>query len=117
MDTKTILFINLSIVFVLLNVFEIVSSQDIPAPDPAVVQECAKKIGDHCGDRMLVYIFIQKMSVSEECCAQLINSGRDCHNALTESLLSTKRFTNKVPQLMEKHNEVWNLCEKDRQIA
>ena len=117
MDAKTILFINLSITFLLLNFFNIASSQDTPAPDPATVQECANKIGDACGDTMLMYIFIEKTSVSKECCTKLIDNGRDCHNALTESLVATKRFTNKTPKVMENHEELWSLCEKDGQIA
>ena len=102
--------------FLLLNLFETASSHDTSPPDPSVVQECANRIGDECGDKMLMYIFIQKTSVSVECCGKLLSYGRDCHNTLTESLLATNRFNNKQPQIMERHNELWTKCEQDGQI-
>jgi len=117
MDTKTILVINLSILFVLLNSFEIVSSQDTDPIDEATLRECEQKMGDACGDMLLMHIFVQKTSVSKECCSKLINSGRNCHNILTESILRAKQFEHRRPKIMENHNEVWLKCEKDGQIA
>lgn len=105
MDTKTILVINLSILFVLLNLFEIASSQELEPIDEATLRECEQKMGDACGDKILMHVFIQKTSVSKECCSQLINNGRNCHNILTESIIRAN------------HNEVWLKCEKDGQIA
>jgi len=106
----------LSVLFLLLNLFEIASGQDTPAPDPAAVEECANKMGDICGDVMLMYIFIKKSTVSEKCCSKLISNGRDCHDTLTEALLATKRFDNKRPSIMEMHNDVWTQCEKNGHI-
>ena len=116
MDSKTILVINLSILFLFLNLFEIAWSQPI---NEAVVKECATKIGDDCGDMVLTYVLMsQKTSVTKECCTKLIQSGRTCHNILIEPILDTaKQFAMRKPQMMERQNEVWIKCEKDGHVA
>ena len=110
METKTVLIINLSILFLLLNLFQIVRS------DP--VEECATKIGNECGDTVLIYAVMHKTSVSKECCTKLIQSGRACHNMLIDAVVEAgKQFTQRKPQIMERQNEVWMKCEKQGQIA
>ena len=102
MDNKTIMVINLSILFLLLSLFETTWS----------------KIGDDCGDIVLTYALMHKTFVSKECCTKLIQSGRTCHSILIEPIVeSAKQFAKRRPQIVERQNEVWMKCEKDGQVA
>ena len=115
MDKKTIMVINLSILFLLLSLFE--TTWSAPASEDAV-RDCATKIGDDCGDIVLTYALMHKTSVSKECCSKLIQSGRTCHSILIEPIVeSAKQFAKRRPQIVERQNEVWMKCEKDGQVA
>jgi len=109
MDGKTILVVNLSILFLFLILFEIDWTQPL---NEAIVKECATKIGDDCGDMVLTYVLMS------QCCTKLIQSGRTCHNILIEPILDTaKQFAMRRPQIMKRWNEVWIKFEKDGHVA
>ena len=55
--------------------------------------------------------------LSQECCGRLLKEGRKCHDSITNSVLSEGGFSaEEKKEIEERHNEVWNLCNKNGRI-
>lgn len=117
MDSKNTLIVKLSIIFTILYTFHIASTQPVPAPTIETVIGCEHKQTNICGDIVYSYIFIERGVVSQECCSRLINAGRDCHDDLTNAVLRREEYDGqKKKEIIERQNEIWNLCKKNGQI-
>jgi len=90
-----------------------------PAAAPIVQPRpgCAGKITSACGPRVYAFVFDKSGVLSQECCGRLLNAGRKCHDSITNSVLSEGGFsTEEKKEIVERHNEVWNLCNKNGRI-
>ncbi|KAJ8434706.1 LOW QUALITY PROTEIN: hypothetical protein Cgig2_012627 [Carnegiea gigantea] len=48
---------------------------------------CAGKVTSACGPKIYEFVFDNNGILSEKCCEQLLNAGRECHDSDTNSIL------------------------------
>ncbi|KAJ8421123.1 hypothetical protein Cgig2_008609 [Carnegiea gigantea] len=91
--------------------------QPVPAPTVQPLTGCAGKVTSACGPKVYVFVFDKSGVLSEKCCELLLNAGRQCHDSETNSILSGGEFSaEEKKEIMKRHNQVWNLCEKNGHI-
>ncbi|KAJ8434726.1 hypothetical protein Cgig2_012647 [Carnegiea gigantea] len=75
------------------------------------------KVTSACGPKVYAFVFDKSGVLSEKCCELLLNAGSQCHDGETNSILSEGEFSAKEKkEIMERHNQVWNLCKKNEHI-
>ncbi|KAJ8434710.1 hypothetical protein Cgig2_012631 [Carnegiea gigantea] len=63
-------------------------------------------------------VFDNSGILSEKCCEQLLNAGRECHDSDTNSILSEGEFSKEErEEILARHSEVWNLCKRSGHIG
>ena len=120
MDAKVALFLNVSFIFAML----VAASGEAPqypsipcnvAPSPWYdLKPCQERLTTVCRDDIFNYIFQQHETVKKECCIELVKMGRWCHNHLTFATI--RNFVERVPELEERGDRVWELCERQSGI-
>ena len=75
------------------------------------LDECLKKIGEECGPVFFTRIIIgNKNVIPASCCQKLLDMGEECHNALTESVISRPEFRANATLYETRAVDVWNMC-------
>jgi len=79
---------------------------------------CASKITSACGPKIYAFVFHKPDVLSKECCGRLLNAGKKCYDSITNFVLIEEDFifTGKEMEIVERHIEVWNLCNKNGHI-
>ncbi|KAJ8421121.1 hypothetical protein Cgig2_008607 [Carnegiea gigantea] len=89
-------------------------TQPVPAPPVQPLTGCAGKVTSACGPKVYAFAFDKSGVLSEKCCKLLLNAGRQCHDGETNSILSEGEFSaEEKKEIIERHNQVWNLCKKN----
>ena len=84
---------------------------NIPIDLRHYLDECIKKIGAECGPVFFTRTFIGKKNViPASCCQKLLDMGEECHNALTESVISRPEFRANATLYETRAVDVWNMC-------
>ncbi|KAJ8430967.1 hypothetical protein Cgig2_003551 [Carnegiea gigantea] len=92
-------------------------TQPVPAPTVQPLTGCAVKVTSACGPKVYAFVFDKSGALSKKCCGQLLNAGGQCHDGDTNSILSEGEFSaEEKKEIMERHNQVWNLCKKNGHI-
>ncbi|KAJ8421218.1 hypothetical protein Cgig2_033726 [Carnegiea gigantea] len=92
-------------------------TQPVPAPTVQPLTGCAGKVTSACGPKVYPFVFDKSGVLSEKCCELLLNAGRQCHDGETNSIVSEGEFsTEEKKEIMERHNQVWNLYKKNGHI-
>ncbi|KAJ8419952.1 hypothetical protein Cgig2_027441 [Carnegiea gigantea] len=79
---------------------------------------CAGKVTSACGPKIYEFVFDNSGILSEKCCEQLLNAGRECHDSDTNSILSEGEFSKEeMEEILARHSEVWNLCKRSGHIG
>ncbi|KAJ8421222.1 hypothetical protein Cgig2_033730 [Carnegiea gigantea] len=92
-------------------------TQPVPAPPVQPLTGCAGKVTSACGPKVYAFVFDKSGILPEKCCELLLNVGRQCHDSETNSILSEGEFSaEEKKEIMERHNQVWNLCKKNGHI-
>ncbi|KAJ8420073.1 hypothetical protein Cgig2_015735 [Carnegiea gigantea] len=92
-------------------------TQPVPAPTVEPLTGCASNVTSACGPKVYVFVFDESGVLSEKCCELLSNAGRQCYDGDTNSILSKREFSaEEKKEIMERHNQVWNLCKKNGHI-
>ncbi|KAJ8424635.1 hypothetical protein Cgig2_032815 [Carnegiea gigantea] len=92
-------------------------TQPVPVPTVQPLTGCAGKVASACGPKVYAFMFEKSGILSQKCCELLLNVGRECHDSDTISILSEGEFfAEEKKEIMERHNEVWNLCKKNGHI-
>ncbi|KAJ8430966.1 hypothetical protein Cgig2_003550 [Carnegiea gigantea] len=89
-------------------------TQPVPAPTVQPLTGCASKFSSACGPKVYTIVSEKVGILSEKCCELLLNAGRECHDGDTNSILSEGEFSaEEKKEIMERYNQVWNLCKKN----
>ena len=116
--SNNILAMKLSIIFTILNTFFIIATHATPAPRIDPVTGCADKITNSCAPKVYAFVFDKSGVLSEECCGRLLHAGKECHNSLTNSILSKEGFSREeTEEILQRHDEAWNLCNRSGHIG
>ncbi|KAJ8419912.1 hypothetical protein Cgig2_026986 [Carnegiea gigantea] len=92
-------------------------TQPVPAPTVQPLTGCAGKVTSACGPKVYAFVFDKSGVLSKKCCELLLNTGRQCHDSETNSILSEGEFSaEEKKEIMKRHNQVWNLCKKNGHI-
>ncbi|KAJ8419609.1 hypothetical protein Cgig2_011083 [Carnegiea gigantea] len=101
-----------------LNTFFIVTTHAAPVPSIDPIIGCADKVSSSCGPKVYAFIFEESGVLSQDCCALLLKEGKECHDNLTNSILSKGGFsTEETEEILERNSEVWNLCKRSGHIG
>ncbi|KAJ8434713.1 hypothetical protein Cgig2_012634 [Carnegiea gigantea] len=93
-------------------------TQAAPATIVQPLKGCAGKVTSACGPKIYEFVFDNSGIVSEKCCEQLLNAGRECHDSDTNSILSEGEFSKEErEEILARHSEVWNLCKRSGHIG
>ncbi|KAJ8420715.1 hypothetical protein Cgig2_003879 [Carnegiea gigantea] len=91
------------------------------APPATIIQPlkgCAGKVTSACGPKIYEFVFDNSGILSEKCCEQFLNAGRECHDSDTNSILSDGEFSKEErEEILARHSEVWNLCKRSGHIG
>ncbi|GAB2282879.1 hypothetical protein Dimus_017413 [Dionaea muscipula] len=79
------------------------------------IRQCEESLSQECGNAIFYYVFDGRNSksssgVKPECCDQLMNMGRRCHNDMTESILVNEDFQEHVDQIRARSKKLWQQC-------
>ncbi|KAJ8434714.1 hypothetical protein Cgig2_012635 [Carnegiea gigantea] len=93
-------------------------TQAAPATIVQPLKGCAGKVTSACGPKIYEFVFDNSGILSEKCCEQLLNAGRECHDSDTNSILSEGEFPKEErEEILARHSEVWNLCTRSGHIG
>ncbi|KAJ8434721.1 hypothetical protein Cgig2_012642 [Carnegiea gigantea] len=93
-------------------------TQAAPATIIQLLKGCAGKVTSACGPKIYGFVFDNSGILSEKCCEQLLNAGRECHDSDTNSILSEGEFSKEErEEILARHSEVWNLCTRSGHIG
>ncbi|KAJ8420455.1 hypothetical protein Cgig2_034099 [Carnegiea gigantea] len=93
-------------------------TQAAPATIIQPLKGCAGKVTSACGPKIYEFVFDNSGILSEKCCEQLLNAGRECHDSDTNSILSEGEFSKEErEEILARHSEVWNLCKRSGHIG
>jgi len=93
-------------------------TQAAPAPIIQPLKGCAGKVTSGCGPKIYEFMFDNSGVLSEKCCERLLNAGRECHDNDTNSILREVEFSKEErEEILARHSEVWNLCERSGHIG
>ncbi|KAJ8421122.1 hypothetical protein Cgig2_008608 [Carnegiea gigantea] len=93
-------------------------TQAAPATIIQPLKGCAGKVTSACGPKIYEFVFDNSGILSEKCCEQLLNTGRECHDSDTNSILSEGEFSKEErEEVLARHSEVWNLCKRSGHIG
>ncbi|KAJ8420070.1 hypothetical protein Cgig2_015732 [Carnegiea gigantea] len=93
-------------------------TQAAPATIVQPLKGCASKVTSACGPKIYEFVFDNSGILSEECCEQLLNAGRECHDSDTNSIQSEGEFSKEErEEILARHSEVWNLCKRSGHIG
>lgn len=103
-----------------------VSEQDFaPAPEPSsrsgediipqeflgYLEECLKKLGGECGPVLFTKIFVgHKNEISTNCCEKLVDMGKECHDTITDSVISRPEFSGNETLYETRAADAWKMC-------
>lgn len=75
------------------------------------VEECLKKLGQECGPKFFITIFIgEKSGISTSCCQRLVDMGKECHDIITSSVFSRPEFTDNETVYQKRSDDAWKMC-------
>lgn len=84
---------------------------DAPAPVPEMnsyLAECAYKLTEECGDDVFGNIFMGLNPLTPECCKKLMFTGKECHEAMVNFVISLPDFRNNASITVPRSKQVWN---------
>ncbi|KAG4923689.1 hypothetical protein JHK87_049229 [Glycine soja] len=72
---------------------------------------CIMKLQRPC-DELYVFgtIFFGNKRISKDCCTNIHDMGKPCHDALTTYFIGLPKFEAKRTQILERSNQVWKQC-------
>ena len=83
----------------------------IPIELKHYLDECLKKLGQECGPMFFTIIFIgKKNDIPASCCQKLVDMGEECHDTITESVISRPEFSANATLYETRAVDVWKLC-------
>ncbi|OVA10616.1 Prolamin-like domain [Macleaya cordata] len=73
------------------------------------LDNCTANVPAECGLE-IVAALLKTEDVSYDCCENLIEMGKDCHDALVETIGTIDTFKSLASELPQRGSEVWNYC-------
>ncbi|OVA12400.1 Prolamin-like domain [Macleaya cordata] len=70
---------------------------------------CTAKVPVECGGK-LVEALLNTNEASYDCCQNLIEMGKDCHDTLVKTIASMEEYKSYASILPQRGSEVWNYC-------
>ncbi|KAJ4849864.1 hypothetical protein Tsubulata_048398 [Turnera subulata] len=82
---------------------------DVEESSP-IISSCAAKLSKNCGDEMKQSVLGLQGSVpTDKCCRQLVRSGKTCHDAFAQLLVSREPASQKS-SILENSKTIWEEC-------
>lgn len=88
------------------------SGEDIiPQEFLGYLEECLKKLGGECGPLLFTNIFVgHKNEISTSCCEKLVDMGKECHDTITDSVISRPEFSGNETLYETRAADAWKMC-------
>lgn len=90
------------------------NNEDIIVPGEKLLHKldaCIKELGENCGSKFFRRIFIgQKHEIPASCCQKLVDMGKECHDTITDSIISRPEFIGKANLYERRAENAWNMC-------
>lgn len=83
------------------------------AKGPSAWQQCKKVVDKECGNDLHSYVFGgEEGIVSLDCCVQLVEMGKDCHESFLSANLKSPIFDYKtnISKILERNSKIWEQC-------
>ena len=74
------------------------------------LDNCKKKLTDHCGTSIFTTIFLKDEVITPDCCHQLVKIGLACHNGLVKHIISIPEFKANQSITLLRSVKIWNKC-------
>ena len=75
------------------------------------LDECLKKLGQECGPMFFTRIFMDKKNeIPTSCCQKLVVMGEECHDTITESVISRPEFSANATLYETRAVDAWKMC-------
>ncbi|KAL9298786.1 unnamed protein product [Arabidopsis thaliana] len=71
---------------------------------------CPKKPSSKCDDEIFQNMLDGTTPVTNECCLDILKTGKDCHLALVKIIFSTDDYKNIASRAIPKSKQTWNDC-------
>ncbi|CAL9248799.1 unnamed protein product [Arabidopsis halleri] len=71
---------------------------------------CPKKPNPKCEDEIFNNMLDETTPVTDECCRDVLNTGKDCHLAMVKIIFSTYDYKNIASKAILKTKQAWNDC-------
>ncbi|EFH53171.1 hypothetical protein ARALYDRAFT_904700 [Arabidopsis lyrata subsp. lyrata] len=71
---------------------------------------CPKKPSPKCEDEIFNNMLDETTPVTDECCRDVLNTGKDCHLAMVKIIFSTYDYKNIASKAIPKSKQAWNDC-------
>ncbi|CAH8266681.1 unnamed protein product [Arabidopsis lyrata] len=71
---------------------------------------CPKKPSPKCEDEIFNNMLDEMTPVTDECCRDVLNTGKDCHLAMVKIIFSTYDYKNIASKAIPKSKQTWNDC-------
>lgn len=76
-----------------------------------LLTDCVVKYHPPC-DNLYIFgtIFYYNETISGDCCNNIREVGKQCHDTLTTYIISLKKSKGKETQILQRSKEIWNEC-------
>lgn len=76
-----------------------------------VLTDCILKLHPPC-DSLYVFgtIFYYNERISDSCCKNIREVGKQCHDTLTTYIISLRKSKGKETQILQRSKQIWNEC-------
>lgn len=88
---------------------------DVLPPEPSQgyyrhLRKCADEISPLCAEQIFEGMFYSNEELTEDCCANLLHVGYDCHRGLVKLIVLEPTFKGKASEALHKSFQIWSKC-------
>jgi hypothetical protein len=83
------------------------------SPEEGNIEACAEAFDIECANAIFSNIFLKaRKVVTANCCEQLVEAGRQCHDSLVNKVLRFSPYKGKESIYVPKSVQIWEFCAK-----
>ncbi|KAM1519942.1 hypothetical protein ACFX15_022202 [Malus domestica] len=88
---------------------------DVLPPEPSQgyyrhLRKWADEISPLCAEQIFEGMFYSNEELTEDCCANLLHVGYECHRVLVKLILLEPTFKGKASEALHKSFQIWSKC-------
>lgn len=74
------------------------------------METCVKQLDEACGKEILLRVFFNDGNPSADCCMQLVEMGKPCHDKLVKATVSSPQYRKNSKAILERSQRTWSEC-------